>query len=415
MMLGSPIPVQLPYDSSEDRLIVRRQNKLARDIDIIQQKIRNNVYSAAEGNQKIQFKRAEIAQLQRYRGSKRLDTGRLSPAPKTRGLFRKKKKTTKPSNKYNPYAEDKVGKGTEPTGMFSMDQVQYNRANPEARSTAWAEDDRAGMTSQSNQRSSGSKPPAPNDKSALNQRGYSPANYYSRFLENYERSMGKKPSSRIMGAMRKDAERLWNANASLPKLVPKKKESTFDKVKDEAGSLLDKATSLFKSSKSSKSSKSKTLDDNPFGFKSRSKPSMFKEAAKYRAWVAGGRKESNGIYYIPKPKKTSEFVAWNNDNLKSGGKKDPSWEDAKDSLSRGGFPGFGGMPNHLVAQRARANRETALMRKRMGARLNLDNPNMNMTNRSQDSPRQVTRPQESVSNLAGGLTKTRNSMQRLLK
>ena len=48
MMLGSPIPVQLPYDASEDRLIVRRQNKLARDIDIIQQKIRNNVYSAAE-------------------------------------------------------------------------------------------------------------------------------------------------------------------------------------------------------------------------------------------------------------------------------------------------------------------------------------------------------------------------------
>ena len=91
--------------------------------------------------------------------SKRLDTGRLSPAPKTRGLFSKKKKTTKPSNKYNPYAEDKVGKGTEPTGMFSMDQVQYNRANPEARSAAWAEDDRAGMTSQSNQRSSGSKPP----------------------------------------------------------------------------------------------------------------------------------------------------------------------------------------------------------------------------------------------------------------
>ena len=62
MMLGSPIPVQLPYDASEDRLIVSRQNKLARDIDIIQQKIRNNVYSAAEGNQKIQFKRAEIEQ-----------------------------------------------------------------------------------------------------------------------------------------------------------------------------------------------------------------------------------------------------------------------------------------------------------------------------------------------------------------
>ena len=43
MMLGSPIPVQLPYDSSEDRLIVRRQNKLARDIDIIQQKTEKHV------------------------------------------------------------------------------------------------------------------------------------------------------------------------------------------------------------------------------------------------------------------------------------------------------------------------------------------------------------------------------------
>ncbi len=369
MMLGSPIPVQLPYDASEDRLIVRRQNKLARDIDIIQQKIRNNVYSAAEGNQKIQFKRAEIAQLQKYRGSKRVDTGRLSPAPKTRGLFRKKKTSTKPSNKYNPYAEDKVGKGTEPTGMFSMDQVQYNRANPEARSTAWAEDDRAGMTSQSNQRSSGSKPPATNARSNLNTKGYSPANYYSRFLENYERSMGKRPSSKTMGAMRKDAERLWNANASLPKLVAKKE------VK-------------------------KTVADNPHSFDYGTSYSVVERGHSFNA-----AKKHKGRYYGPKYKKTLGVKRPSTSNKKK-------WDDWNKANN---IAGFAGMPNHLVAQRARANRETALMRKRMGARLNLDNPNMNMTNRSQDSPRQVTRPQESVSNLAGGLTKTRNSMQRLLK
>ena len=370
MMLGSPIPVQLPYDASEDRLIVRRQNKLARDIDIIQQKIRNNVYSAAEGNQKIQFKRAEIAQLQRYRGSKRLDTGRLSPAPKTRGLFSKKKKTTKPANKYNPYAEDKVSKGTEPTGMFSMDQVQYNRANPEARSTSWAEDDRAGMTSQSNQRSSGSKPPASNDRSNLNTKGYSPANYYSRFLENYERSMGKKPSSRTMSAMRMDAERLWNANASLPKLVEKKEVR-------------------------------KTVKDNPHSFDYGPSYSVAERGQSFNA-----AKKYKGRYYGPKYKKTTFGLKRPSTANK---KKWDDWNKANN------IAGFAGMPNYLVAQRARANRETALMRKRMGARVNLDNPNMNMTNRSQDSPRQVTRPQESVSNLAGGLTKTRNSMQRLLK
>tara|TARA_Y100000592_G_scaffold96573_1_gene165304 strand:- start:297 stop:1457 length:1161 start_codon:yes stop_codon:yes gene_type:complete len=386
-MLGSPIPVQLPYDASEDRLIVRRQNKLARDIDIIQQKIRNNVYSAAEGNQKIQFKRAEIAQLQKYRGSKRLDTGRLSPAPKTRGLFSKKKKTTKPASKYNPYAEDKVGKGTEPTGMFSMDQVRYNRANPEARSTAWAEDDRAGMTSQSNQRSSGSKPPAPNDRSALNQRGYSPANYYSRYVENYQRRNISKNSwdtglrktipINMKKAFESDAERAWRANRPLPNLVPHKGDKpTIDKAK-------------------------KTVKDNPHSFDYGTSYSIVERGHSFNA-----AKKYKGRYYGPKYRKNKFGLKLSSRTNK---KKWDGWNKANN------IAGFAGMPNHLVAQRARANRETALMRKRMGARLNLDNPNMNMTNRSQDSPRQVTRPQESVSNLAGGLTKTRNSMQRLLK
>ena len=280
-----------------------------------------------EGNQKIQFKRAEIAQLQRYRGSKRLDTGRLSPAPKTRGLFSKKKKTTKPASKYNPYAEDKVSKGTEPTGMFSMDDMNYNRANPEARSTAWAEDDRAGMTSQSNQRSSGSKPPTTtNARSSLNQKGYSPANYYSRFLENYETNRGKRPSSKTMGAMRKDAERLWNANAPLPKLVTKK-----------------------------------TVKDNPHSFDYGTSYSAVEKAYSFNA-----AKKHKGRYYGPKYRKSLGVKRPSTTNKKK-------WDDWNEANN---ISGFGGMPDFMTRQRARANRETALMRKRAGAKVRFDNPSM---------------------------------------
>ena len=37
----------------------------------------------------------------------------------------------------------KSAKEQKPTGLFSMDDMNYNRANPEVRSTAWAEDDKS--------------------------------------------------------------------------------------------------------------------------------------------------------------------------------------------------------------------------------------------------------------------------------
>lgn len=376
MMIGKITPVSLPFDPTEDRLIRSRQNKLARDIDIIRQKIRNNILSASEGNMRIQFKKAEIDQLQRYRGSKRNPTGALSPSPKSAGLFATKK-SRKPAKKYNATDSDRVGKGTEPTGMFRVDDLTYNRANPEVRSTTWAEDDRAGMTSKNNQRSSGSKPPTVNDKSSLNQRGYSPNNYYSRFVKNYVTQSGKSPSEKLRDAMKADAERLWRNNKALPKLVVKKKN----------------------------------VRDNPHSFDYGTKYSTGEKALSFNA-----AKQYKGRYYGPgyNKKKTKKLfgktvtVAPATPST-SKKKKWDAWNKANN------ISGFAGMPDFLIQQQARARRDTALMRKRMGSRLKIDNPNMTTLHRSQDSPRQVMRPNEPVSNLAGGLTKTRNSMQRLLK
>tara|TARA_B100000963_G_scaffold362053_1_gene402762 strand:- start:6773 stop:8026 length:1254 start_codon:yes stop_codon:yes gene_type:complete len=417
MMIGKITPVSLPFDPTEDRLIRSRQNKLARDIDIIRQKIRNNILSASEGNMRIQFKKAEIDQLQRYRGSKRNPTGRLSPSPKSPGLFRTKK-SRKPAKKYNATDSDRVGRGTEPTGMFKVDDITYNRANPEVRSTTWAEDDRAGMTSKNNQRSGGRKPPVVNDKSDLNQRGLSPNNYYSRYVENYERRVGKKPSSRIRDAMKKDAERLWNANAALPKLVPykapketleSKAKDAISEAKDKGEKALDKVKDFFSRGKSSRKSSSEVdQSKNPYA------------KAYGPTFGRSDRSKTKGYYVIYKgqfygPKNSFSiplFLAWNEQKgvtVKRQTKKTIRVSDFA------GFDGFAGMPNFLIQQQARARRDTALMRKRMGSRLKIDNPNMTTLHRSQDSPRQVMRPNEPVSNLAGGLTKTRNSMQRLLK
>ena len=193
--------------------------------------------------------------------------------------------------------------------------------------------------------------------------------YYNQLIKNYKARSNKDTVPKVdLERMSRVAANAWASNAPM-----------FENVK----------------------SVKKTVKDNPHSFDYG--PTY---SGTEKAYSFGLAKLYKGRYYGPGYNKGK--LGLKTASL-SKTKKWRDWNKAND------IAGFAGMPNYLVAQRARANRETALMRKRMGARLNLDNPNMNMTNRSQDSPRQVTRPQEPVSNLAGGLTKTRNSMQRLLK
>jgi len=406
MMLGGPMPIRLPYSADESMLVSRRQNKLARDIDIINQKIRNNVLSRSEGAMRIRFKQSEIDELQRYKSSKRVPTGRLSPAPRRQNVVPRK---GKPANKYNPYAEDKVNRATGPN-VFEGGDIMFERASPDKRqkayqqSTSWTEDDRAGFTSRGNDRADGKKPPQA--KSAgLNPRGLLEADYYVLFLNNFEARNGKAPNSFMRNIMERNARSSWRANKPLPAKIKKPVEQ---QVKETAKDVADKAKGAFssilnkvKSSSSSSSSaalnemgydapSTKTIKDNPHGRSYGSTlASWEKSLSKNKA------KKYGDTYYGPKfPTNAKKWEDWNTAN---------------------GIAGFAGMPNHLIQSRSRALRDTALMRKRAGARINFDNPNTIRPHRSQASPRQVKRTPEQVSNLAGGLSKTRNSMQRLLK
>ncbi len=393
MMLGGPMPVRLPYSADESMLVTRRQNKLARDIDIINQKIRNNVLSRSEGATRIRFKQSEIDELQRYKSSKRVPTGRLSPAPRRQKVI---PRGGKPANKYNPYATDKVNRATGPN-VFDGGDIMFERASPESRdkafknSTSWTEDDRAGFTSRGNDRADGRKPPQA-EFDGRNSRGFLEADYYSRFLTNYQTLKGKSPSSRDRSGMKAKATSYWRSNRLMPS---KAKKSVQQQAKEQAQSVADKAkdafSSFFKSKSSSKDTPvAKTVKDNPHG---RSFGPTLSTGEKF---VSGNKAKKYGdTYYGPSaPQFANKWEDWNAAN---------------------GIAGFAGMPNHLIQSRSRALRDTALMRKRAGARINFDNPNMIRPHRSQASPRQVKRTPEPVSSLAGGLSKTRNSMQRLLK
>jgi len=392
-MLGGPMPVRLPYSADESMLVTRRQNKLARDIDIINQKIRNNVLSRSEGATRIRFKQSEIDELQRYKSSKRVPTGRLSPAPRRQKVI---PRGGKPANKYNPYATDKVNRATGPN-VFDGGDIMFERASPESRdkafknSTSWTEDDRAGFTSRGNDRADGRKPPQA-EFDGRNSRGFLEADYYSRFLTNYQTLKGKSPSSRDRSGMKAKATSYWRSNRLMPS---KAKKSVQQQAKEQAQSVADKAkdafSSFFKSKSSSKDTPvAKTVKDNPHG---RSFGPTLSTGEKF---VSGNKAKKYGdTYYGPSaPQFANKWEDWNAAN---------------------GIAGFAGMPNHLIQSRSRALRDTALMRKRAGARINFDNPNMIRPHRSQASPRQVKRTPEPVSSLAGGLSKTRNSMQRLLK
>lgn len=357
-MLGGPMPVRLPYSADESMLVTRRQNKLSRDIDIINQKIRNNVLSRSEGAMRIRFKQSEIDELQRYKASKRVPTGRLSPAPRRQNVVPRK---GKPANKYNPYATDKVNRATGPN-VFEGGDIMFERASPDKRhqayqqSTSWTEDDRAGFTSRGNDRADGKKPPQ--DKpDGTNARGLVEADYYSRFYSNFKARNGTSPNSFMRGVMKKNAASRWQSNAPLPAKVKKPVEQ---QVKETVKSVADKAkgavSSLFNNSKSSNDAPSKSIKDNPYGRSYGSTlESWEKSLSKDKA------KKYGDTYYGPKfPTNAKKWEDWNTAN---------------------GIAGFAGMPNHLIRNKSRALRDTALMRKRAGARINFDNPNM--TNNTQ--------------------------------
>lgn len=401
MMLGRVMPVRLPYSADESMLVTRRQNKLARDIDIINQKIRNNVLSRSEGATRIRFKQSEIDELQRYKSSKRVPTGRLSPPPQRQKVI---PRSGKPANKYNPYAEDKVSRATGPN-VFDGGDLTFERASPDSRqkayekSTAWTEDDRAGYTSRGNDRADGRKPPQA-EPDGTNSKGLLAADYYSRFLTNYQNIKGSNPSARDRKGMEMKAESYWRNNRPLPAQANKstrqqgqsvvdkakswwssakanadsrkteRREAAIQKVMTDHGFTAEEAEEIVNSNphlitgeqngeqieRRAQDHPAKTVKDNPHGRNYGGHLTM-----KERMQSMGKAKKVNGTYYGPKSMMSAD-----------------NWEDWN---AENGIAGFAGMPNYLIQSRSRALRDTALMRKRAGARINFDNPNM--TNNTQ--------------------------------
>ena len=398
MMLGRVLPVNLPATESEIRLVQSRQNKLARDINRINTQIRNNQISASQGKRRILFKKAEIDQLEHYKRSRRTPTGRLSPPPRTAAPVRSK---NGPSNKYNPAASDKVPGATGPAD-FSVPQPQYKRSNPDTRNQQMIEEDRAGMTSKSNQRPSGSRPPQQTRDKSVNPRGLREADYYNRLVSNFRARVGRSPPSSLLMTYRKRASTMWRANMSLPAKATPRPPSPSQQAKDaasgakKAGSgLIDKVKAAVSKSSSRSTSRStsrpapkKTLKDNPHGKTYGTSYSRWEKAR------SGGKaKKYNGVYYGPSdPTKSYAWSKWNSANLS----------------------GYGGMPQAaLIRRKAEMNRQTTLMRMRAGAKLDLNQPIMQKRTNEVDPLQKKVKVSE-MSGLAGGLTKTRNSMQRLL-
>ena len=393
MMLGKVLPVTLPATESEIRLVQSRQNKLARDIDRINTQIRNNQISASQGKRRILFKKAEIDQLEHYKRSRRTPTGRLSPPPRTAAPVRSKKG---PSNKYNPAASDKVPGATGPAD-FSVPQPKYKRSSPDTRNQRMIEEDRAGMTSKSNQRPSGSRPPQQTRDTSRNARGLREADYYNRLVSNYKARTGRSPPSQALMSYRAGASSMWKRSTPLPtKATPRppspsqQAKSAVSQAKKAGSGLLDKFKSAVSKSSSRSSSRptpKKTIKDNPHG---KSYGSTYSYMEKARS--GGKAKKYNGIYYGPSsPAKISSWSKWNSANLS----------------------GYGGMPQAaLIRRKAEMNRETTLMRMRAGAKLDLNDPLMQK--RTHVDVDRGNNQMAQVSGFAGGLTKTRNSMQRLL-
>lgn len=365
MMLGRVLPVNLPATESEIRLVQSRQNKLARDIDRINTQIRNNQISASQGKRRILFKKAEIDQLEHYKRSRRTPTGRLSPPPRTAAPVRSKKG---PSNKYNPAASDKVPGATGPAD-FSVPQPKYKRSSPNVRNQQMIENDRAGMTSKSNQRPSGSRPPQQTRDKSVNTRGLREADYYNRLVSNYKARTGRSPPSQTLTSYRGGATAMWMRNSPLPTKATPRSSSPSQQAKSAASAAKKAGSGLldrFKSAASKSSSRSstqtlvanernappkKTLKDNPHG-KSYGTSYSFAEKAR-----SGGKaKKYNGVYYGPSsPTKVSAWSKWNSANLS----------------------GYGGMPQSaLIRRKAEMNRQTTLMRMRAGAKLDLNQPIM---------------------------------------
>ena len=359
MMLGRVLPVNLPATESEIRLVQSRQNKLARDINRINTQIRNNQISASQGKRRILFKKAEIDQLEHYKRSRRTPTGRLSPPPRTAAPVRSKKG---PSNKYNPAASDKVPGATGPAD-FSVPQPKYKRSNPNTRNQQMIENDRAGMTSKSNQRPSGSRPPQQTRDISVNSRGLREADYYNRLVSNYKARTGRSPPSQALRQYRTGASVMWKRSAPLPNKATPRPPSPSQRAKDAAsqaketgGGLLNKvkdAVSKSSSRSTSRPAPKKTLKDNPHGMRY---GTSYSRAEKVRS--GGKAKKYNGVYYgpsNPSPYKVGAWIKWNNENLS----------------------GYGGMPQAaLIRRKAEMNRQTTLMRMRAGAKLDLNQPIM---------------------------------------
>ena len=330
------MPVTLPVEEDEMRLVQSRQNKLARDIDIINQKIRNNVLSAAEGSKRIMFKKAEIDQLEYYKRSRRTPTGRLSPPPRTS----KPVKSSKPGNKYNPYATDKVPGSTKPAD-FGLDTPQYKRSTrytgkAPSSGQSFVEDDRAGMTSKPKQRPDATKPPAPKKDPSLNSRGLREADYFNRIMENYKNGyynqLGRNPSmpSGQVQAYKNAAKSMWSSNETLPTLVTRNQKTTQNTTQ--------KPTMV--------------VSQNPHGKSYGTSLNIYE-----RTKTGNTFKKYGKTYYGPTSKENKNaWLQWNKENNIAG--------------LAGGIP-------PAVRHQARLNRQQTMMRRRVGAQIDFSEPAVN--------------------------------------
>lgn len=324
MMLGRVLPVNLPALESEISLVQKRQNKLALDINRINTQIRNNQISASQGNRRILFKKAEIDQLEHYKRSRRTPTGRLSPPPRTAAPARAKKgpanKYNPAASDKVPGATGPADFSVRiPTFKRSTPKTPsksvFSKTSVAVRNQNMIENDRAGMKSKSSQRPSASRPPQQTRDNSRNRANYLEADYYNRLKQNYVAKTGRNPPSVLESQMRASAKTMWTKNAMMPAKVqptPKTtpKSTPTQKATSKAKSIFSKAKSAAKSKVSAPAPK-KTLKDNPHG---KSYGPTYSRTEKFRS--AGKARKYNGIYYGPSsPAKVGQWTRWNVDNL----------------------------------------------------------------------------------------------------
>jgi len=429
MMLGKITPVMLPAEQSDMNLIQSRQNKLARDIDIINQKIRNNVLSSAEGAKRIMFKKSEIDQLEIYKRSRRTPTGRLSPPPQTARPVSKK-----PAKKYNPAASDKVSSATKPAD-FSVRQPTYKRSTPQARSAAareaqrkaeaerrrraMIEADRASMTSKPNQRPTSRAPAQKKADPSVNKLGYREADYYNRLIQDYKNRRGDGPSAGYNSFLKNKAKEMWAKNMALPnvsnpvKQAPPKQQSAKQTAQRAAQSAQSKAAEAAK--KAAKRFRGMRGYDD---LGAMPQAALVRRKAEMNREMALMRKRAGAAIRLDQPQvaRATTMRSWETYGRPEEVAVIKSFVPMLIGLEK--FPELTPEGNAMMIEVIQAGNDekkmTAAANKLATDLVNKSGYFVKKYNVEVDPLQKKVKVSE-MSGLAGGLPKTRNSMQRLLK